>query len=84
MPSSLGRVPVRVEGQTDTPINHHYLGEIPTSRSNHPPQFQLVFVIATKNTGPFSPVFSHSACCTCFYSIQNENHSSQLDETRHE
>jgi len=30
MPSPLGRVPVRVEGQTDTPINHVYLGEVLT------------------------------------------------------
>jgi hypothetical protein len=31
MPSPLGRVPARVEGQTDTPIIHHHLGEVITT-----------------------------------------------------
>ncbi len=30
MPFPLGRVPFRVEGQTDMPIDHHHLGEFQT------------------------------------------------------
>jgi hypothetical protein len=33
MPSPLGRVPVRVEGQTYMPINHDHLGEVPPDTS---------------------------------------------------
>jgi hypothetical protein len=32
MPSPLGRVPFRVEGQTDTPINRLHLGEVHSAR----------------------------------------------------
>ena len=32
MPAPLGRVPVRVEGQTDMPINRPHLGEVHPTR----------------------------------------------------
>ena len=32
MPSPLGRVPFRVEGQVNMPINHDHLGEVNPSR----------------------------------------------------
>jgi hypothetical protein len=51
MPSPLGRVPFRVEGQTDMPINYLHLGEVQTDTpinrlylgEVHPTQDRLSF-----------------------------------------
>jgi len=36
MPSPLGHVPVRVEGQTETPIKLVHLGEVPQENTDLP------------------------------------------------